>query len=134
MFCRRNRASKPGLGPPETCFPRRISTLSWSDPKARFPRKRAHPTLRTAADLVDRVVREGYDVQVAVRPLLDARRDAESPADQQRFALGRVEFLRAEQVIRHLVRKTRIGTDIDVQAVGCQPDPVQAAAGSADLL
>src|SRR5205807_2526218 len=68
-------------------------------------------TARFAADHVDRVVGVGDDVEVAVRPLLDVRGDAEAGADPQRLALGALELGRGEEVVGDAVGQARVGAD-----------------------
>src|SRR5262245_21726491 len=80
-----------------------------------------------AADLIDRVVGDRYDIESAVGALLDAGGRAEALADLQRLALGAVEFLRAEKIIRHTVGQAGIGAHIDVQAVWRELESIEAA-------
>src|SRR5205085_2798295 len=86
------------------------------------------------ADPIDDVVGQRHDIEVSVRALLDARRDAKAPSDDERLALGRVELGRAEEVVGDLVGQPWIGADVHVQTVGGETEAVEAAAGSVDLL
>src|SRR4051812_38237955 len=52
------------------------------------------PASRLATDHVDRVVGDGDDVEVTVRPLLDGGRGTEALADLERLALRPVELRR----------------------------------------
>src|SRR5438132_12170441 len=90
--------------------------------------------LRLPADLVDCVVGQRHDIEIAVWALLDAGRRAEARADLQRFALGAVEFLRAEKVVGYAVGQARIGADVDVLAVCRERKAIEAAPIGAHLL
>src|SRR5262245_13344039 len=89
--------------------------------------------LWAASDAIDDIVGVGNDVEIAIRSLLDVGRDSKSFADFQGLALGAIKLLRAEQIVGDVIREPWIGADIYVHAVGREPEPVQAAAVSADL-
>src|SRR5262245_28576645 len=57
------------------------------------------PLIWSAADLVDCVVGYRDDIEIAVGPLLDVGRCAETRADLQCFTLCPIELLRAEEII-----------------------------------
>ena len=79
-----------------------------------------------AADAVDDAVAERHDVQVAVWPLFDGGRDAETAADEQGLAFRRFELV---QVIGDPVGQAGVKTDVDREPVRREAQPVQAAAG-----
>src|SRR5690349_6828035 len=89
---------------------------------------------RPAADLVDRVVRQRHDIEIAVRALLDAGRRAEPLANLQRLALSALEFRGAEEVVSDAVGQAWIGADVDVQTVCRHMKAIEAAAVVTHLL
>src|SRR3954467_9702245 len=83
---------------------------------------------RPAADLVDHAVREIDDIEVAIGPLLDIRRRAETRADLECLALRAVELVFPEEVGGDVVGQPRVGADVDMQAVGREVEAIEAAA------
>ena len=81
------------------------------------------------ADLVDRAVRNGNNVEVAIRPLLNRWSGPESGSDQERFAFVGAEL---RQVVGDTIGEPRVG-NIDLHPVTGQRDAEQAAAGAPDL-
>src|SRR5262249_31052254 len=69
-----------------------------------------------------------------IRPLLDIGCSSKTLTDQQRFTFGTVELGGAEQIVRNEIGEPRIGTDIDVQAIGGQVEAVETSTRSAYLL
>src|SRR5688572_5800301 len=82
------------------------------------------------ADLVDRLIRDGNDVEVPVGALLDVRRRAEPFADDDRLGFLHTEL---DRVVHDALCELRVG-QVQLLPVAVQPDPVNRAARSADLL
>ena len=103
-------------------------------PSSRWPEMDPDSTSVLAADLVNRVVGYRYDVEVALRSLLDVGRRPEPPADLKSLTFRSIELLRPEQIVSHMVGEPGIGALVHMETIRCQSKPVQAATIRSDLL
>src|SRR5262249_2457890 len=90
-------------------------------------------TLRPAPDAIDHIVRVRNHVEIPIRPLLDAGRDSETLADFEALAFRALKLRWAEEVVRNMIRQSRIGAYVDVLPIGGHLEPIQAAAIVTDL-